>query len=101
MAVVAANAARQEAHYRAIKDYAKWSIGQFAYDGNLPRAIVGLRRGRRRIEPNHWDVLRPRHLVGPFLARLITAGGLRLPDDPASSGLKDKLDAARARIERD
>jgi len=45
MAVVAANAARQEAHYRAIKDYAKWSIGQFAYDGNLPRPILGLRRG--------------------------------------------------------
>jgi len=29
MAVVVANAARREAHYRGIKDYAKWSIGQF------------------------------------------------------------------------
>src|SRR5215510_10312148 len=41
MAVVAAQAARREAHYRATKDYAKWSIGQFAYDGNLPRPILG------------------------------------------------------------
>ena len=53
MAVVVANAARREAHYRGIKDYAKWSIGQFAYDENLPRPILGLRRRGRPVEPNH------------------------------------------------
>src|SRR5262245_21001510 len=33
------------ASYRAIKEHAKWAIGQFAYDGSLERPLVGLRRG--------------------------------------------------------